>query len=235
MKIFKHLLVFVLLSLLVACNSVSGPVHFYPGQPRPATETAQVKIPAAITVVKIDGEKVNVPSKEEGYYYLYLLPGLHRIEFKYELTWGNDGGMLLRSNVTGIETRLYAGMHYELTYPVPEGEREAYFLASEFKANLVEVKTGRQVKSRSIAELGEFRTNVVNQPTSAVVGIPDRSEVVTRPEDTVTPATIDADTATREDAVKRLKFWWLMANEVERERFRRWMKQVDSAEKQGVE
>ena len=74
------------------------------------------------------------------------------------------------------------------------------------------------------------------QPSSAVVAIPEiqenRSGVLTESRSVVTPSGIDADTATREDAVKRLKFWWLMANEAERERFRRWMKQVDNAEKQ---
>jgi uncharacterized protein YccT (UPF0319 family) len=38
-----------------------------------------------------------------------------------------------------------------------------------------------------------------------------------------------ADTAVKEDTVKRLKFWWLMSNESEREEFKRWMKTVDES------
>ena len=237
MKI-KYIIVLFSLIGIQACSSVTGPVHFYSGQPRPGTETARIQVPAPITIVKIDGKEVEVPSKEDGYYLVYLLPGLHRIDFKYELVWGdNESGMLIRSDIVGVETQFYKGMSYELTYSVPEGEEEAYEMAreNEFKATLVESGTGRQVASRSIAELNEFRTSVVNQPASAVVALPkSRPEAVAKPGSVVTPAGIDADTATREDAVKRLKFWWLMANEAERERFRRWMRQVDNAEKQEV-
>ena len=98
--------IFIVFSViwLQACSSVSGPVHFYSGQPRPDNQTARLKVPAAITVVKIDGKKVEVPSKDDGFYQVYLLPGLHRIDFKYDLSWGdNVSGMLIRSDVVGVE------------------------------------------------------------------------------------------------------------------------------------
>ena len=74
---------------LVAC-SVSGPVHVYPGKPRPRDEIAQVRVPGPISVTEIDKQKVEVPSQEDGFYEIYLLPGLHRIDFKYDLYVGDN-------------------------------------------------------------------------------------------------------------------------------------------------
>ena len=133
---------------------------FIPDNHAPDSETARIKIPAAITVVNIDGKEAKVPSKDDGFYDIYLLPGVHRIDFKYELAWGdNVSGMLIRSDVVGVESRFYAGMQYELTYPVPGGQEEAYemAMATEFRAKLIEQKTGRQVPSRSVTELNAFK------------------------------------------------------------------------------
>ena len=52
---------------LQACM-VSGPVHFYSGKPRANSETARLSVPGPITVKKIDGKKVNVPSIADGIY-----------------------------------------------------------------------------------------------------------------------------------------------------------------------
>ncbi|MEJ2142305.1 MAG: DUF2057 family protein [Gammaproteobacteria bacterium] len=232
MKLTKTLSILFGVSWLQACNSVSGPVHFYTGQPRSGNDTARLKVPAAITVTKIDGKEVKVPSKEEGFYEVFLLPGLHRIDFKYELSWGdNVSGMLIHSDVVGVETRLYAGKTYDLVYRVPADMEEAYDIAaaSEFKARLVEQGTGRQVMSRSVSELDEFRLTAANEQGNTDI-TPQVVAPVTaeKPARISAPKGIDAETAAREDAVKRLKFWWLMANEIERQQFRDWMKSVDA-------
>lgn len=223
----SHNFILVLLFILLqGCNSVTGPVHFYSGQALPDTDTAHLEVPAAITVTSIDGKKVKVPSKEEGFYDIYLLPGLHRIEFKYELVWGdNTSDMLIRSDVVGIETRFYAGKSYELVYRVPSDEDEAYELAvtNEFKADLLEKDTGRKVASRSISKLNQFRLPVDNVPQ--VPAINPQAKPATG--GVTTPKGVDANTASREDAVKRLKFWWLMANEDEKKQFRKWMESIE--------
>ena len=43
----------------------------------------------------------------------------------------------------------------------------------------------------------------------------------------VVPADINAENAVHEDSVKRLKFWFLMANEKERKLFKKWMKSIE--------
>ncbi|MGD8483809.1 MAG: DUF2057 family protein [Thioalkalispiraceae bacterium] len=229
-KIQYTLLFLIALSALQACSTVSGPVHVYEGPARPASETARLRVPGPVSVKKIDGKKIKVPSIEEGFYEIVLLPGVHRIDFKYELAWGdNVSGMLVKSDVVGVETRFFAGKHYELTYAIPNGQEEAFEMALDFKAKLVEKETGRLVASRSTAELDAFRitrpveyramtdTQTV-QPGATVAGTAG-----------VVPADINAQTAAQEDAVKRLKFWWLMANEQERKQFREWMQSVDGA------
>jgi len=212
---------------------VDGPVHFYSGQPRHNSETARLQIPGPITVKKIDGKKVDVPSIDDGFYEIYLLPGIHRIDFKYEQYWGdNISGMLMKSDVVGVETRFFAGMNYELTYPVPNSEEEADEIASQFKAKLLEKKTGRQVASRSTAELDEFRikTPIIYSSGNATQPKVNHAPITKSIGGVTVPTNINADTAVREDTVKRMKFWWLMANEEERKRFKEWMKSAEGVE-----
>jgi len=228
LKIQRIFLLLVSLLWLQACT-VSGPVHFYSGQPRPISETARLRVPGPITVKKIDGKEVDVPLQDEGFYEIFLLPGLHRVDFKYDLYWGDaTSGMLVDSDVVGVETRFYAGMNYDLTYPVPEDEEEAYKMANKFKATLLEKETSRQVASRTTAELNEFRINTANVYSSGVATQPkDNGAPTAESTGVMALKDIKADNAVRQDTVKRLKFWWLMANEEERNRFKEWMKSVE--------
>lgn len=232
MKIQRILLLFFSLLWLQACSVVSGPVHLYSGQPRPNSETAQLRVPGPITVKKIDGREVKVPSIEDGFYEIYLLPGQHRIDFKYELDWGaSNSGMFIKSDVVSVQTQFSAGMNYELTYPIPQDEDEAYDMSLKFKATLLEKKTGRLVASRTMAEFGAFNMKApIVASTKDTIRSKDSSVPVTASAIVKVPADINADTVAREDTVKRLKFWWLIANEKERKRFKKWMKLIENVE-----
>ncbi len=228
MKRWHFILLLLALAGFTACSTVSGPVQGYPGPPRPASETAHLRIPAAITVEKIDGQEVQVPSVLKGFNDIYLLPGEHRIDFKYELYWGNnDNGMLVKSDVVGVVTTFKAGMNYDLRYPVPDGEEDAYEKARKFKATLLEKETGRQVVSQSVAELNQLRMSasraIHRQRLAAkVADTPSSADT----SDIAVPMGITAETAAHEDAVKRLKFWWLTASPEERQQFKTWMESV---------
>ena len=228
--------IFLILFSLIwiqACTVVSGPVHFYSGQPRNKSETARLSIPGPITVMKIDGRKVDVPSIDEGFYEIYLLPGIHRIDFKFEQYWGDNlDGIYIKSNVVGVESHFFAGKNYELTYPIPKGPDEAFEMSFQFKAKLVETKTGRQVASRSTAELDEFRIRapITHSNEGIIQSKVKPVPIVEFTGSNTVPTDINADTAARKDAVKRMKFWWLMANEKERSRFKDWMKSVEGVE-----
>ena len=219
--------------ILQAC-SVSGPVHFYPGEPLGKNETALLQVPGPISLTKIDGKEIDVPSKEDGFYEIYLLPGLHRIEFKYELYWGDQvSGMIVKSEKVGIETPLRAGMKYKLLYPEPNDAEEAYAMATNFEANLLEIETGRKVISRTLEELNlkGVKTTLVSSKSDTPQPKETSTPPAPAPTDITPPPGIDADTAAREDVVRRLKFWWLMADEQERKQFEQWLQSIESPKK----
>jgi len=204
----------LLATLLLTACAPTGPVKFYSGADKPKSEIALVRVPGPITITRIDGREVRVPSQEEGFYELHLLPGRHTLTFKYELYWGAaDAGMLLKSKPTTIQAEFRTDRVYELRYDEPRNESEAFSLASDFQATLVEADSGIRVAATASDEYPSGFTN---------------AEPVVRDTPVPTPvggALPTADQAANEDAVKRLKFWWLMADEAEREAFRKWMQQ----------
>ena len=213
-----------------ACTTVKGPVHFYPGQPRPASETAHLHVPAAITVEKIDGKEVDVPSVLQGFYDIYLLPGQHRIDFKYELYWGNnDNGMLVKSDVVAIRTKFNAGKDYEIRYVVPSDMEQAWTMTRHFKATLLETGTGHQIASIPAEKMNMLPNAPAEAYNSGAIPAPSIKTVTTSDNKTAiaVPPGITADKAVHEDAVKRLKFWWLTASPEERKQFKSWMQSVE--------
>lgn len=202
----------ILLTTLISACAPSGPVKFYDGATKAPGEIARVRVPGPITVLEIDGRKVDSPSREDGFYELHLSPGRHRITFKYELYWGSaNSGMLIKSDPSEVSHDFAAGQVYELVYEKPESEDEAFTMASDFQATLVEAGGTTRVASYPPDQ----------RPAPVVSPAPASS-----PQTPVVSSTMPgADQAVREDAVKRLKFWWLMADEKEREAFRTWMQQ----------
>ena len=230
MKIQRVLVLLFSFVWLQACT-VSGPVHLYSGKPRSNSETALLRVPGPITVTMVDGKKVDVPSVNDGFYEIHLLPGVHRINFKYEKYWGDElSGMLVKSDVVGVEDQFFAGKSYELTYSVPEDEEAAFDMPSEFKAKLVEKKTGRQIASNLAAESAKLNVappailsskNTLKEKVNPVAN-------TTPKENALVPSGINVDTAVSKNAVKRMKFWWLMANEEERKQIKKWIKSVEA-------
>jgi len=206
----------VLATLLLAACAPTGPVKFYPGPDKPKSEIALVKVPGPITVTRIDDRDVSVPSQEQGFYELHLSPSRHTLTFKYELYWGSpNSGMVVRSNPTSVQAEFTAGRAYELRYDEPRDEHEAFSLASDFQAALIDIGSGTRIAATPSDEFPAGLTNaepVVRDMPATTAAQPGG-------------ALPTADQAAREDAVKRLKFWWLMADEAEREAFRQWMQQ----------
>ena len=219
MKYRASLLIVFSACSLMAC-SATGPVRFYQGPPLTKDKLAIVSVPGPITVLSIDGQKVRSPSQETGHYELQLKPGHHLIAFRYELYWGtNDTGMMVKSKQTGVDTVFAAGKTYEIRYKVPRNADEAYNYLTDFSATLLDRSSGQQLSSYEIdnldATLAAKKINA-DMPASAQLAN-------TAPAPTST-APITADSAVKEDPLKRLKFWWLMANENERKQFSEWMK-----------
>jgi uncharacterized protein YccT (UPF0319 family) len=207
MKIRSLLLIALNISLVTAC-SATGPVKFYSGTTPPRDQLAIVTVPAPITVLSIDGKEVDAPSQEEGTYEVQLEPGPHFIAFRYELYWGtNEHGMLIKSPQVAVDTNFIAGHSYELRYKVPGDADEAENYLTKFEANLVDRDNGQQYASYPAKDINQIIASRKLHP-------PQPS----------TSTAMSADAVMKQDPIKRLKFWWLMANEQERKQFTDWMK-----------
>ena len=161
-----------------------------------------------------------MPSQETGSYEVQLTPGQHLIAFRYELYWGdNDSGKFVKSKEVGVDTVFEPGKTYELRYKVPRNASEAYNYFTDFTATLVDLSSGQQYSSYEIHDLDSMLA--AKQKTTSE---PAQAHVASTTTSAAAPAALTADTAVKEDPVKRLKFWWLMANPQQRQQFSEWMK-----------
>jgi uncharacterized protein YccT (UPF0319 family) len=204
----------------MAC-APTGPIRFYPGPPQPTEKLAIVSVPGPLSVLSIDGQTIKSPSQETGSYDLQLPPGHHLIAFRYDLYWGTtETGMMVKSKPTGVDAVFEAGKTYEIRYKVPRNADEASNYLTDFAATLIDQSTGQQYSSYEIRDLNKaLAAKKINQGMSASTQIANPAPVVAG-----SNPVLNADSAVKEDPVKRLKFWWLMANAQERKQFTEWMK-----------
>ena len=230
MKYRVMLLLWLASFILMGC-SVNGPVKFYEGPTRPDSQIAIVTVPAAITVRSIDGQDVKSPSKESGTYELLLPPGPHLVVFRYYNYWPyGDAGVMVKSQDIGVEAVYEAGKHYVIRYKEPHSFEEAKGYFTDFHATLVNISNGKEYSSFDVSDQNSLFARIKNyfDPNGApkTTSAPATTAVVptvATTNATATPA-MNADAAMKEDPVKRLKFWWLMANENQRKEFTQWMK-----------
>lgn len=228
----RNLLILLLVSGLLQACAPAGPVRFYAGQPVSDDKLAIVVVPGPITVHSIDGTEIDSPSQENVNYELHLKPGFHLIAFKYELYWGTPvSGMLVKSKLTGVDTNFQAGKRYHINYRQPSDEDEAYTFLRKFRASLIEPSSGQQFSSYEIEDLNTvlqtrrsafYKTHPSVSTDYIAKAVPDHRVQEGPPAVVQSNAMPDADTAVKENPVKRLKFWWLMANEQERKAFIEW-------------
>jgi uncharacterized protein YccT (UPF0319 family) len=219
---------------LLACSTASS-VKFYEGPTRPDSEIAIITVPAAITMRSIDGQNVKSPSKDSGTYEVQLQPGPHLVVFRYYSYWAyGDAGVMVKSNDVGVEAVYEAGKHYLLRYQEPHSFEEAKAYFSEFHATLVDINSGKQYSSFEVSDQNSLFARIKNYfdpngapkvtpPTTTAVA-PMAAATTVAATNTAASPTLSADAAMNEDPVKRLKFWWLMANDTQRKEFTKWMK-----------
>ena len=230
MKYRTMLLILLSAFVLQAC-STPGSVKFYEGPTRPDSEIAIISVPAAISMRSIDGQNVKSPSKESGTYEVLVLPGHHLIVFRYYNFWPyGDAGMMVKSNDVGVDAVFEAGKHYILRYKEPHSFEEAKIFYSDFNANLVDISNGKEYSSFEVSDQNSLFARIKNyfDPNGApkTTNAPAATAVVpiVATASATTAPPMNADAAMKEDPVKRLKYWWLMANENERKQFTAWMK-----------
>lgn len=235
---YRAMLLLLLSPLVLMACSVKGPIKYYEGPTRPDDQIAIVTVPAAISMRSIDGKDVKSPSKESGTYDVQLPPGHHLIVFRYYNYWPyGDAGIMIKSKDVGINTTFEAGKHYVISYPVPQRLEEAENFFSDFSATMVDTSSGKKFSSFEVNDQSSLFAQIkgyfssdsgTNKATATTTA--DAAPAVAAATMTATAATAaSADAAVKEDPVKRLKFWWLMANESERKEFTEWMKNANES------
>jgi uncharacterized protein YccT (UPF0319 family) len=233
----KRFLILACAMLLAACTV--EPIRSYNGNPKPADQVARVIVPGAVSLDSIDAKSFSSPPDETRTYEIELLPGRHVLVFRYVALWGpHDSSALVTSNYASFDASFSAGQTYRLEYEVPKDEYDAIELKNSFKPVLLLSGTNQKLASRQLYGSAALRQSLAEMnaqatvPTMAQVSNPvvdvNKLEPTKQSTEPAQPLP-SADTAVKEDTVKRLKFWWLMSNESEREEFKRWMKTVDES------
>lgn len=227
-------------TLLLSACLTTGPVQSYSGSPRQDNQIAQLVVPGAVSLDSIDGEEFTSPPDSTGKYEIHLLPGRHILVFKYTVNWGDPtSSTVVTSNLAAFDAIFGPGKVYKLEYPEPQSEFEAIELRNKFIPVISHPGSGQKFQSRRITNrdaimisVNEMRSQTelsdinVSKP---VVDINKLNSEKSKSAEMKSQALPDVETAVKEDTVKRLKFWWLMSNEMEREEFRQWMKSVDES------
>ncbi len=232
----KRLFILTCAMLFVACSV--EPIRSYDGSPKPADQIARVIVPGAVSLESIDGKSFSSPPDQTSNYEIELLPGRHVLAFQYIVLWGpHDSTTLVTSNYATFDASFTAGQTYRLEYEVPKDEYDAIERKNSFKPVLHLSGTNQKLVSRQSygsAALKQSLTEMNTQASLPAVQVSNPVVDINKLEPTKqgtesAQSLPSADTAVKEDTVKRLKFWWLMSNESEREEFKRWMKSVDES------
>jgi uncharacterized protein YccT (UPF0319 family) len=232
----KYLFILTCSLLLAACTV--GPVRTYEGSPKSTDQIARVIVPGAVSLDSVDGKDFSSPPDQERSYEIELLPGRHILAFRYVVLWGSsDSPALITSNYAAFDTSFTAGETYRLEYEVPKDEYDAIERKNKFEPVLRVTSSNQKLTSRIISGPDALRASVaeMNAQTSIPLVAVSKPVVDVNKLEAAEKSAMqaqalpDADTAVKEDTVKRLKFWWLMSNDSEREEFMRWMKSVDES------
>ena len=131
--------------------------------------------------------------------------------------------MMVKSNDVGVDAVFEAGKTYAIRYKEPGTFEEAKNYFTDFSATLIDLGNGKEYSSYKIENLPSIlAAKQINAGTGSTTGTNMAPAVVVPA--AAAMSTTTADAAVKEDPVKRLKFWWLMANENERKQFSAWMK-----------
>lgn len=136
----------MLLGCLVGCGS-AYPIKTYEGEFISEAEVGVLKAPEDLDVVAIDGKEMKGFLLENLALDYHLLPGEHRVVFKYSGLWANprnrkeDGGAgvdVIDSKLHQVSIDAQAGKVYTFDYLVPNTRTQAVEIAKVFEARIAE-------------------------------------------------------------------------------------------------
>lgn len=190
---------FVAVLGLIGCSTASGPIKGYDGKGNiPLEQLARVYFPPAINVVEVNGIEKDTPFIVDGMNELHLTPGTHEVTLEYEMRWGSEvSGSLVQSDEVTLRVDVQAGDELVIKFPAVNDIWEATTMAKKFNPWL-ENKKGGRVSSRKV------KHNVLNKGNSNL----SAEEVVAR-----------------QNPLKKLQFWWKLADKKDREAFQKWVRE----------
>jgi len=241
MKYFGRLCV----ALLVAgCAGTGGVLETSGTQSLGDDAVALVKVPNALSLLAVDGKKVDPAVGTVGYD-VRLLPGTRRLRFAYEENWGNPStyDWVYSKHVVEVVLEARAGVTYTAGYPEPGNVIEARDLASDLRV-WIDDPVGGRATSKKVAEHGSpgsrlfsggstdigEEAEAAGADTSTVSAVGGSGVVVPSAGIIAAGAGTAGDSAegataqqSQQDPLQRLKIWWKLASEEDRRAFQAWV------------
>lgn len=206
--------------LLIGCAG-NGSVIQTPGTSSLADDAlAVVELPYALTLLAVDGEPVAAP-RSDGNSHAHLVPGTRRLHFAYEKNWGNPGtyDWVYSAHVVEIELSARAGVLYRAGYPEPANRQAAVRLARDLRL-WIDSPDGTRVASRQVAPYGSPLSRLIRSN-----GGESTAGAAVAPAATAGNSVDQAEALLAEqDALQRLKLWWKLASDEQREEFQQWVR-----------
>ncbi|MFA5677842.1 MAG: DUF2057 family protein [Pseudomonas sp.] len=228
--------------LLTACAQQSH-VQLYPGSPKQEEQVLTVIVPYELEVQSINGQHIAAANAMFGTNdkRLHLQPGAYQINAFYKNGFDIDGGLsheVVRGRTGVFSFEGKAGDLWQLDYERPQSVEEARAFKTEFKASVVNTRTGERHAARTGQSnsslvsnlLGTSSVPAADRPsTIAPLGAaPAVAPVVQTYSNTVTPMPIDVagETLPHNDAtLTTLKQLWYLMNPESRSAFLDWATQ----------
>jgi len=190
----------------------------------PDAAVARVTIPNALTLLTVNGEKVPA-SRSRDSYQVRLVPGPRRLRIAYEEDWGkaSDYDWVYSDHVVEVVLTARAGVVYRMGYPVPANRSAARRLAGDLRV-WIDEPDGTRVESRQVTAHGLPLTRLIS--IGAAASAPDAPDTAAAAV-AAAPGGDKVDQAeallAEQDALQRLKLWWKLASDAQRQQFQAWI------------
>lgn len=202
------------------CAGNSNVIRTPGTESRPVTELARLQIPHALTLLSVDGEKLDsVRSPND--YEVALKPGLRRLRFVYEKEWGNPNtyDWVYSEQVVEIAFEMRPGVVYRAGYPAVANRYEAARMARDLRV-WIDAPDGTRTSSQQVALYGSpfmrlLRSEGNDENITAGAATGAASGTAGNPD-------LSAAAASEHDALQRLKLWWNLASNEQRRAFLLW-------------
>ena len=158
----RSLFVIALSCFLAACAQQSH-VQLYPGSPQPEEQVLTVIVPYELEVQSINGQHIAAANAMFGTNdkRLHLQPGAYQINAFYKNGFDIDGGLsheVVRGRTGVFSFEGKAGDLWQLDYERPQNVEQAREFKTEFKASVVNTRTGE----RHAARTGQSNSSLVS-------------------------------------------------------------------------